>query len=298
MELREKLRSSELRQKEIEATLTELKKAAEITKENLTKYQTETPKLIKEKKISEEIIKTFRNLNTIKNKAASDKELQIKNTQKCLENKQETNEKVLKENEELKKEMININLQLQQRKDEITKKVKENNNLKEEIKIMNKVQIQQKQKAASERECNQNIIKDLEKAKRELEKQTTTLRTINLELETKLHCSNRHLNNKKSNNGHQTVKAKESQNIIERENSKENSAKSYNIYVIDILLERIKEQDLLEKLHEKEDLQGINISKDRKGKEGNIAVLSFGTEESAQAAIGETNTQKNTQQRN
>ena len=298
MELREKLRSSELRQKEIEPTFTELKKAVEITKENLTKYQTETPKLIQEKKMSEEIIKTFRNLNTIKNKAASAKELQIKNTQKCLENKQETNEKTLKENEELKKEMININLQLQQRKDEITKKVKENNNLKEEIKIMNKVQVQQKQKAASERECNQNIIKDLEKAKRELEKQTTTLRTINFELETKLHCSNRHLNNKKRNNGHQTVKAKESKNIIGRENSKENSAKSYNIYVIDILSERIKEQDLLEKLHEKEDLQGINIRKDRKRKEGNIAVLSFGTEESAQAAIGETNKQKNTQQRN
>ena len=47
--------------------------------------------------------------------------------QKCLENKQKANEKVLKENE-LKKEIININSQLQQRKDEITKKVKDNNN--------------------------------------------------------------------------------------------------------------------------------------------------------------------------
>ena len=154
---------------------------------------------------------------------------------------------------------------------------------------MNKEQIQQKQKAASERQCNQNIIKDLEKAKRELEKQNATLRTINLELETKLHSSNRHLNNRSSNNGHETVKTKESQNIIERENSKENNAKSYNIYVIDILSERIRAQDLLEKLHEKQDLQGINIRKDRKGKEGNIGKLSFGTEESAQAAIGEIN---------
>ena len=58
---------------------------------------------------------------------------------------------------------------------------------------------------------------------------------------------------------------------------------------MDILSERIKEQDLLEILHEKEDLQSINIRKDRKGKEGNIAVISFGTEESAQAAIGEIN---------
>ena len=135
---------------------------------------------------------------------------------------------------------------------------------------MNKGQIRQKQKAASKRECNQNIIIDLEKANRELYKQNATLRTINLELETKLHSSSsRYLNNKNSNNVHQTVKTKESQNIIERENSKENSAKSYSIYVIDILSEGIKEQDLLEKLHEKQDLQGINIRKDRKGKGGN-----------------------------
>ena len=111
-----------MRQKEMEVTLTELKKANEITKESLAEYQIETVKLLQEKKMSEEIIKTFRNFNIIKIKAASDKELQIKNMQKCLENKQETNEKVLKENEELKKEMININTQLQQRKDEITKK--------------------------------------------------------------------------------------------------------------------------------------------------------------------------------
>ena len=78
---------------------------------------------------------------------------------------------------------------------------------------MNKEEIQQKQKAASEGESNRNIIKDLEKAKRELEKQNATLRTINLELETKLHSSNRDLNNKNSNNSHQTVKIKESQKI-------------------------------------------------------------------------------------
>ena len=71
----------------------------------------------------------------IKINAASDKELQIKNVQKCLENKQDTNEK-----------MININLHLQQRKYEITRKAKEHNNLKEEIKTMTKEQIQQKQK--------------------------------------------------------------------------------------------------------------------------------------------------------
>ena len=39
-----------------------------------------------------------------------------------------------KENEGLKKEMVNINSHLQQRKYEITRKVKEQNNLKEEIK--------------------------------------------------------------------------------------------------------------------------------------------------------------------
>ena len=59
----------------MEATLTELKKANEITKESLAEYQTETLELPQEKKISEERIKTFWDFNTIKIKAASDKEL-------------------------------------------------------------------------------------------------------------------------------------------------------------------------------------------------------------------------------
>ena len=69
-------------------------------------------------------MKTFQNFNTIKIKAASDKELQIKNMQKYLENKQEANEKVSKQNEELKKEMININSQLKQRKMKSPKKLR------------------------------------------------------------------------------------------------------------------------------------------------------------------------------
>ena len=55
-----------MRQKETEATLTELRKTNEITKQSLVKYQTETVKLIQQKKISEEIIETFLNFNTIK----------------------------------------------------------------------------------------------------------------------------------------------------------------------------------------------------------------------------------------
>ena len=47
-----------------------------------------------------------------------------------------------KEIKELKKGIININAQLQQRKEKIIEKVKETDNLKEEIKIMNKEQIQ------------------------------------------------------------------------------------------------------------------------------------------------------------
>lgn len=51
---------------------------------------------------------------------------------------------------------------------------------------------------------------------------------------------------------------------MKKENSKENSSESLSIYVIDILLERINERDLSEKLHEKQDLLGINIRKDSK----------------------------------
>ena len=62
-----------------EATLTELKKANEIIKGSLAECLTETGKLLQGKRISEEIIKTFWNFSTIKIKAASDKELQVKN---------------------------------------------------------------------------------------------------------------------------------------------------------------------------------------------------------------------------
>ena len=69
--LRQKLRPSEMKQKEMEATLTKLKKTNKITKGSLAEYQTETVKLLQEKKMSEEIIKTFRSFKTIKIKAAS-----------------------------------------------------------------------------------------------------------------------------------------------------------------------------------------------------------------------------------
>ena len=132
--------------------------------------------------------------------------------------------------------MININLQLQQRKYEITKKVKENN-LKEEMKIMSKAN-PTKQKAQPQKERAVKTLKTQRKL-RDNWKTNATLRTINLELETKLHSSNRHLNNKNSNNGHQKVKTK-GKNIMEKENSKQNITKSYSIYVVDILLQRIK----------------------------------------------------------
>ena len=72
------------------------------------------------------------------------------------------------------------------------KKLKKLDNLKDEIKIMNKFQIQKKQKAASVRDNNQNVIKELENTKRELEKQF-----------------NRHRNNINRYNGHQTVQTKD-----------------------------------------------------------------------------------------
>ena len=68
-----------------------------------------------------------------------------------------------------------------------------------------------------------------------MEKQNSTLRTINFELEKKVHSNNRHLNNININIGHHAVKTKGNQQIIEKTNSNENSTKTFSIYVIDIL---------------------------------------------------------------
>lgn len=61
------------------ATLIELKKASDITKQYLAECQTETVKLIQEKEISEQVIKIVQNFNTININEASEKELQIEN---------------------------------------------------------------------------------------------------------------------------------------------------------------------------------------------------------------------------
>lgn len=57
--------------------------------------------------------------------------------------------------------------------------------------------------------------------------------------------------------------------------------------MIGILSEKINGQDLSEKLHEKQDLEGINIKKDRKIKERYTAVVACGTGEYAETATGE-----------
>ena len=79
VELREKLMTSEMMKKDTETTLTELKKPKEITKQSIAECQTKTVKLIKEKKRSEETIKTLLNFNTIKINVASDQEFHLKN---------------------------------------------------------------------------------------------------------------------------------------------------------------------------------------------------------------------------
>ena len=104
-----------------------------------------------------------------------------------------------------------------------------------------------------------------------------------------LYSSNRHLITINKNNDHQAVKTKDNQYKIKIENNNENSIKSFCINVIGILSERINGQDLSEKLHEKQDLEGINIKKDRKIKERYTAVVAFGTGEYAETATGEIN---------
>ena len=83
-------------------------------------------------------------------------------------------------------------------------------------------------------------------------------------------------NNKETNNLKEEIK------ILNKKRVKQ----SFSIYVIDILSEGINEQDLIENLQEKQDLQGINIRNDRMGKEGNTAVFLIGAEELAEKEIG------------
>ena len=130
-----------------------------------------------------------------------------------------------------------------------------------------------------EKENIAKLNKKFKDQKNESEKQIATLKTINLDLENKV--------NKKNMNNEPTAckQNQQYQQQSNREISQKVTQKKHSISVIDLLEQSIKDQQLREITNKYGKVIYQEIRKDGKGKIGNIAIVTFSTEESAEKAI-------------
>ena len=130
-----------------------------------------------------------------------------------------------------------------------------------------------------EKENIAKLNKKFKDQKNESEKQIATLKTINLDLENKV-------NKKNMNNEPTTCKQdQQHQQQSNREISQKGTQEKHSIYVIDLLEQSIKDQQLQEITKKYGKVIDQEIRKDGEGKIGNIAIVTFSTEESAEKAI-------------
>ena len=130
-----------------------------------------------------------------------------------------------------------------------------------------------------EKENIAKLNKKFKDQKNESEKQIATLKTINLDLENKV-------NKKNMNNEPTTCKQdQQHQQQSNREIIQKGTQEKHSIYVIDLLEQSIKDQQLQEITKKYGKVIDQEIRKDGKGKIGNIAIITFSTEELARKAI-------------
>ena len=130
-----------------------------------------------------------------------------------------------------------------------------------------------------EKENIAKLNKKFKDQKNESEKQIATLKTINLDLENKV-------NKKNMNNEPTTCKQdQQHQQQSNREIIQKGTQEKHSIYVIDLLEQSIKDQQLQEITKKYGKVIDQEIRKDGKGKIGSIATVTLSTKDSAGKAI-------------
>ena len=129
------------------------------------------------------------------------------------------------------------------------------------------------------KENNVKINKKFKDQKNESEKQISTLKTINLDLENKVNKEN--MNNEPETWQQDRQYQQQSNSGISQRGTQE----KHSIYVIDLLEQSIKDQKLQEITKKYGKVINQEIRQDGKGKICNIAIVTFSTEESAEKAI-------------
>ena len=154
-------------------------------------------------------------------------------------------QKIQMENAELRKEIMQIRAKQQQTQTEGNEKTNQINKINEELKHAKRELTQLTKKLDIEKENNVKINKKFKDQKNETEKQISTLKTINLNLENKV-------NKEKMNNEPATCQQDQQyQQQSNRGISQKGTQEKHSIYVIDLLEQSVKDHQQLQEITKK-----------------------------------------------
>ena len=222
----------------------------------------------------------------------------------------------------MKKIMAKDNIELKAQNQTLQTKMRENQEkcdqdlkilckAKEELQNQNKEQNQQLKRLLAEKDQHTKTILNAQSTNNELEQQVTSLKRVNLELETTIHSlENSQIRRKPESNRITRENTSQTLHIIDNNlsNTKQldpvpqNKEKlchacgsekheikdcksKRNIYIIDLKRNQIIEHKLRKELEKYGEVKSMRVRQDKHGRKGNIGMACLATEEQAKLAI-------------
>ena len=197
-----------------------MRKIPQCTKKENKIYETEILKLKHERDTAEEVMKALRNANLdkIQISSATDKEQQIQKLNTILEKEQGMKKIMAKDNIELKTQNQTLQTKMRENQEKYDQDLKILCKAKEELQNQNKEQNQQLKRLLTEKDQYTKTILNAQSKNNELEQQVTSLKRVNLELETTIHF----LENSQ-------IRRKPESNRIARENTSQTDINDSNL---------------------------------------------------------------------
>ena len=215
-----------------------------------------------------------------------------------------------KDNIELKAQTRTLQTKMQENQEKYDEDLKILCKAKEELQNQNKEQNQQLKRLLAEKDQDTKTILNTQSINNELEQQVTSLKRVNLELETTIHSlenwqirrkpepnritrentSQTDINNNSLSNTKQLDPVPQNKEKLchacgsEKHEIKDCESKR-NIYIIDLKRNQIIEHKLRKELEKYGELKSVRVRQDKHGRKGNIAMTCLATEEQAKQAI-------------
>ena len=235
-------------------------------------------KLDQEIKTNQEVIKTLRGMQTITVSKATDKEQEIKEMRKRLEQENGVTTIMTKETIEMREKIKLMEEKIKVKQKHYENRGKESENMKIEIQKITKEIEKQKQNWDREKET-QKIKEEKLKQKISLDKQVTELKAVNLRLERNQMTM--------TELRHQT-KEQERTNVKDHINNRNESIEVVKIIVIDKEKKSIMEEEFQQQMNKiNKIIRSIEIIKEPTGTNGNVAILTIAKTETVEKTIKE-----------